>query len=253
MADTTKDVNQMTDDEKIEHLMDIVKSYIGTKEEPAGSNNVIFNTDYYGREVSGDNYAWCCAFVWDMFRMAGLSEYFYGGNKVASCTKLRDFHKDRIVTDSFKYGDLIFFNFKNTKLDPLNSTCYHMGFFSSQTATTITTIDGNTSNTSEDNGGNVMKKTRMKDCVVCGIRLIGDLENVKYQNCTLPIIRNGYSMPAVTAIQAALNALGYNCGTVDGIFGPNTEAGVKAFQKANGLYVDGRVGKDTYKKIFATK
>ena len=253
MADTKKTVDQMTDDEKIEHLMDIAKSCIGIKEDPPGSNNVKFNTWYYGREVSGDSYPWCAVFCNWVFNEAGLSEYFYGGNKTASCTTLRNFHKNRIVTDSFKYGDLIFFNFKNTTLDPLNSTCYHMGFFSSQTATTITTIDGNTSNTSEDNGGTVMKKTRMKDCVVCGIRLIGDLENVKYQNCTLPIIRNGYSMPAVTAIQAALNALGYKCGTVDGIFGPNTEAGVKAFQKANDLYVDGQVGKDTYKKIFSTK
>lgn len=251
MAD--KKVADMTDDEKIEHLMDVAKSCIGTKEDPAGSNNVIYNTWYYGREVSGDSYPWCMAWVCWVFNEAGLGEYFYGGDKCASCTTVRNFHKDRIVTDTFKYGDLIFFNFKNTKLDPLNSTCYHVGFFSSQTATTITTIDGNTSNTSEDNGGNVMKKTRMKDCVVCGIRLIGDLENVKYQNCTLPIIRNGYSMTAVTAIQAALNALGYNCGTVDGIFGTNTEAGVKAFQKANDLYVDGQVGKDTYKKIFATK
>lgn len=251
MAD--KNVADMTDNEKIEHLMDIAKSYIGTKEEPAGSNNVIFNTDYYGREVSGDSYPWCVTYVWDIFRMAGLSEYFYNGGKCASCTTLRDFHKDRIVTDNFKYGDLIFFNFKRTTLDPLTSTCYHVGFFSSQTATTITTIDGNTSNTSEDNGGNVMKKTRMKDVVVCGIRLIGDLENVKYQTCSLPIIRNGYSMPATTAIQAALNALGYDCGKVDGIFGANTEAGVRAFQKANGLSVDGRVGKDTYKKMFATK
>lgn len=251
MADKT--IEQMTDNEKIEHLMDVAKSCIGTKEDPPGSNNVIYNTWYYGREVSGDSYPWCAAWVSWVFNEAGLSDYFYGGKKCASCTTIRDFHKDRIVTDNFKYGDLIFFNFKKGTLDPLTSTCYHMGFFSSQTATTITTIDGNTSNTSEDNGGSVMKKTRMKDVVVCGIRLIGDLENIKYQNCSLPIIRNGYTMPATTAIQGALNALGYDCGKVDGIFGPNTEAGVRAFQEANGLYVDGRVGKDTYRKMFAIK
>lgn len=46
-------------------------------------------------------------------------------------------------------------------------------------------------------------------------------------------------------LQYALNREGYNCGTVDGIFGSNTQKQVKAFQKAKGLDADGIVGPKT--------
>ena len=49
--------------------------------------------------------------------------------------------------------------------------------------------------------------------------------------------------------QARLNALGYNCGTPDGIFGPNTDKAVKAFQKAQGLSQDGDIGPKTWAKL----
>ena len=49
----------------------------------------------------------------------------------------------------------------------------------------------------------------------------------------------------VKALQSALNALGYSCGTVDGIFGNKTKAGVIAFQTAKGIAVDGIVGPET--------
>lgn len=49
----------------------------------------------------------------------------------------------------------------------------------------------------------------------------------------------------VHELQTVLNALGYDCGTVDGIFGKNTEKGVKAFQKACGIEVDGIFGKES--------
>ncbi|WP_066190350.1 peptidoglycan-binding protein [Gracilibacillus timonensis] len=54
----------------------------------------------------------------------------------------------------------------------------------------------------------------------------------------------------VTEIQQRLNALGFNVGNVDGIFGEGTEEGVKAFQKDNRLNPDGIVGKLTWDKLF---
>lgn len=46
-------------------------------------------------------------------------------------------------------------------------------------------------------------------------------------------------------------ALGYSCGTAgaDGVFGKDTETAVEAFQKANGLTVDGLAGEKTQAKI----
>lgn len=38
-------------------------SQVGIKESPKNSNNVMYNTWYYGHAVRGSNYAWCCTFV----------------------------------------------------------------------------------------------------------------------------------------------------------------------------------------------
>lgn len=46
-------------------------------------------------------------------------------------------------------------------------------------------------------------------------------------------------------IQTKLKELGLYTGKVDGINGPITKAAVRAFQRINGLYVDGIVGPDT--------
>jgi peptidoglycan hydrolase-like protein with peptidoglycan-binding domain len=58
--------------------------------------------------------------------------------------------------------------------------------------------------------------------------------------------RDAENDPAVVReLQQALSAAGYNPGTADGTFGEQTEAAVVAFQTANGLAVDGRVGPET--------
>ncbi|MBQ8159912.1 MAG: peptidoglycan-binding protein, partial [Clostridia bacterium] len=62
-------------------------------------------------------------------------------------------------------------------------------------------------------------------------------------------IKKGASGSTVKSIQQRLKALGYYTGTVDGSFGTGTETAVKAFQKANGLTVDGKVGTLTLKKL----
>jgi hypothetical protein len=49
----------------------------------------------------------------------------------------------------------------------------------------------------------------------------------------------------VRELQEALTKAGYNPGAADGTFGLQTEAAVTAFQEANGLSVDGRVGPET--------
>ncbi len=54
---------------------------------------------------------------------------------------------------------------------------------------------------------------------------------------------------AVRVVQRRLKELGYYKGSADGDFGPATEEAVKAFQKANGLTVDGKVGEKTLAKM----
>ncbi|MEG4517369.1 MULTISPECIES: N-acetylmuramoyl-L-alanine amidase [unclassified Microcoleus] len=59
----------------------------------------------------------------------------------------------------------------------------------------------------------------------------------------------GSTGPAVIKIQQRLRDLGFNPGAVDGLFGENTEAAVKAFQRSVGLEDDGRVGINTRTKL----
>ena len=66
----------------------------------------------------------------------------------------------------------------------------------------------------------------------------------------MPMLYRGCTGDAVKTLQDKLNALGYNSGNVDGIFGAKTYAAVAAFQKANSLGVDGIVGKLTWGKLY---
>lgn len=53
----------------------------------------------------------------------------------------------------------------------------------------------------------------------------------------------------LSGVQARCNMLGFDCGVADGVMGAKTRTGVKAFQKANGLDVDGVPGPKTKAKL----
>lgn len=145
-----------------EKILEIARSQIGTRESPANSDNVKYNTVYYGREVSG-KYPWCAVFVWWVFREAGAPELYYGGGETAYCPTLMSFHKKQAVTD-YRPGDIVFFNFSG------KSSAGHVGICESWDGTYITTIDGNTGSASEDNGGAVLRRRRHKKFIVGAYR-----------------------------------------------------------------------------------
>ena len=105
--------------------------------------------------------------------------------------------------------------------------------------------------------------TKHKECTVCGytmttetIPATGGGGGGSYYAPTaavvpdMPMLYRGCTGDAVKTLQDKLNALGYNSGNVDGIFGAKTYAAVTAFQKANSLGVDGIVGKLTWGKLY---
>ncbi len=57
------------------------------------------------------------------------------------------------------------------------------------------------------------------------------------------------AMPAIKDLQTALGRLGHNPNGIDGKYGQGTYNAVAAFQKANGLTVDGQAGPNTMKKM----
>ena len=132
------------------------KSFVGTKESPANSNNVIFNTHYYGKAVSGSAYPWCAVFLWDVFRLCGASSLFYGGKKCAYTPTLANYYKNNKRWYSTpKVGDIAFFQWAGS-----NRIC-HVGLVIEVISSKqVKTVEGNTAVGNDSNGGEVMIRTR---------------------------------------------------------------------------------------------
>lgn len=87
-----------------------------------------------------------------------------------------------------------------------------------------------------------------------GFNYWGKLKDVDYgevkDNKWVVIRLLKYSRPLqsgedVKELQVRLTEAGFACGKIDGIFGQNTKAAVMAYQKAKGLTIDGKAGKNT--------
>ena len=140
-------------------------SFIGVREDPPDTNNVIFNTDYYGRHVYGSTYPWCCTFVWDIFRMCGASDLFYDGKKTAYCPAVMEWGtRSRLTvhTDEGQPGDLILFDWNHDRVAD------HIGIIEKQLDYNVyQTIEGNTAVGNDSNGGVVMRRKRNASNVCC--------------------------------------------------------------------------------------
>lgn len=137
-------------------VLALARQELGVCEQPAGSNCVKYNTAYYGREVSGEAYPWCCVFLWWLFWKAGLSALFYGGKKTASCGALARYAKaqGRYVEAGYQPGDLVLFCFDGGVIQ-------HIGLLERVEADgTLVTIEGNTGAASDANGGQVQRRHR---------------------------------------------------------------------------------------------
>lgn len=149
----------------VNQLLDLARSQMETKEYPPGSNNVKYNTEYYGREVNGSQFSWCAVFMWWLFRECGISGLYYGGKKTAYVPALISWARQAgLLVDTPRPGDLVCFDFN------ANGVADHIGICESWDGACVTTIDGNTGTTSEANGGCVMRRRREKKYIVAIIR-----------------------------------------------------------------------------------
>ncbi|MDB5541505.1 MAG: hypothetical protein JWQ89_3232 [Devosia sp.] len=64
-----------------------------------------------------------------------------------------------------------------------------------------------------------------------------------------PLNEVSLSIPQLKSVQLKLEALGLYDGSIDGIFGARSRAGLKAFQAANGLTANGRLTQPTLDKL----
>jgi peptidoglycan hydrolase-like protein with peptidoglycan-binding domain len=63
-----------------------------------------------------------------------------------------------------------------------------------------------------------------------------------------PVVQNGSQGHPIRTLQFLLRARGHNL-TVDGMFGPATEAAVKAFQTSKGMTADGIMSAQTWSRV----
>lgn len=155
-------------------LLSIATLQIGTTEMPPNSNNVRYNTWYYGREVMGSAYPWCMVFCQWVYDKAEIKLPI----RTASCTMLMDAAKSKgsFVSSNFQPGDLILFNFKGKK-----TVAEHCGILESINGIKMKVIEGNTGSGNDTNGGAVMRRDRTINQVVGAFRptFEGDLEMTK--------------------------------------------------------------------------
>lgn len=109
------------------------------------TDGLFYNEQYYGKKCTKVN-AWCCMFLWYVYKNVGASDLFYNGKKTASCTTLLNYyrknHPEFVHTDLKRCaaGDLVFYNFDN------DEGCEHVGCFSNAlTDNTFNAVEGNTS------------------------------------------------------------------------------------------------------------
>lgn len=133
---------------------------LGVTEWPKGSNEVKYNDAYYGKKVSGKDYAWCLTFLWWVFQTAGERTAFFGGGKTARCSVLLRWYQEQGLTvpvGQVQRGDIVMLNFSD------GISADHCGLVIERDGNTVKTVEGNTSpgeEGSQDNGGCVAFKTR---------------------------------------------------------------------------------------------
>lgn len=160
-------------------MLSLAAGSVGIKEFPSGSNNVSFNTEFYGREVrdgyrldgtpdKNAKYPWCGTSMSILFWRAnlplGVIDYKKG---FAGCPYALKCIKDPVLSKTKKWGDIVTFE----QAEPgdliffdwdLNSEPNHVGMLKSKNLTTKTmeTYEGNTSFGNDSNGGCFMERNR---------------------------------------------------------------------------------------------
>ncbi len=92
---------------------------------------------------------------------------------------------------------------------------------------------------------NQISKNKIAIISISGILLLFLLYNIFSVNIVQALSKYGSRGEEVRTIQTKLKRWGYYNGNVDGIYGSQTLAAVKYFQRKNGLAVDGIAGKRT--------
>jgi CHAP domain len=97
----------------VKDLIETARSQVGTARRPI--NNVKYNTSYYAREVSGEEYKWCVVFIWWCMQKCNVPMSVFP--KSASVFAVRDWYKERHrffpVPTTPMTGDLVIYSYSH--------------------------------------------------------------------------------------------------------------------------------------------
>lgn len=145
-------------------VLDVAIGQIGVKESPPNSNNVLFNTWFYGKEVHdgdkpGSKYPWCLVFCSWCYDQAGMNLGVVDYKKGAAGTNYAVTHIvkwGRLVTVP-QAGDITIFDWNG------DGRFEHAGIFEKHIGDGLfSAIEGNTAFDNDSNGGQVMRRTDRK-------------------------------------------------------------------------------------------
>lgn len=260
---------------EVGYLEKETNSNLDSKTGNAGDNNYT----KYGRDLDAlgfyngrkNGVAWCDQFVdWSFVQAYGMEAALaltfqpYGKpNCGAGCKYSRQYYKNNgRLFDTPQPGDQIFF-YSSDK-----SSISHTGLVYLVDKTYVYTVEGNTSSASGvvANGGAVEKKKyKLNYARLAGFgrpnwgALVEELPQVtkptetvyKLGDRTLRNTSPDTKGADVSELQTKLNALGFDCGNADGIFGNNTEKAVCKFQTAAKIEADGIFGPESFAALTA--
>lgn len=250
-------------------VLEVARAEIGVKENPSGSNKVKYNTEYYGRAVSGSGYAWCAVFVWWVFKEAGCPELYFGGKKSAFCPTIADYYiakKQTVSKSKGQAGDIVLFDWNQ------NNSSDHIGIIEKKNSDgTYTCIEGNTDVGNNSNGGKVMRRVRYQSQIswICRPKYTEKSTNKSASTSTTKTTTNKLAIDGEWGVTTTRKTQQVLSTPVDGIVSGQLESCrqylqgcltsswkfvkysasgstmVKAIQKLVGVTADGKMGKQT--------
>ena len=134
-------------------LVNKAVSFLGTVDTPLYSNHVIFNYDFREGEPIREDDFWCTSFVWDVFRMCGLSHLLCDGKKTQNAIDILEWGKKNSLLVGLKdirYGDLMIYNWDGKGTADHTAIC-----ITTTPDNCILTLDACTGELDDTNGGHV--------------------------------------------------------------------------------------------------
>lgn len=266
--DVMEEASGMTKQEAIKKVLDLARSEIGYREKASNSNlddktanagganwtkyaRDLGKTNWYNGGKNG--YAWCDVFVdWLFYKCFGdpLGRNMIcqpAGSAGAGCLYSAQYYKNNGCwrTNSPQAGDQIFFTYSAGEYS-------HTGIVEQVNGDTVTTIEGNTSDSVGRRNYNIGSPNiagygRPKWELAVNAESSGSAVP-SIPSTGRPLLKKGTSGEDVKYLQESLIKLGFSVGPdgADGDFGMNTYSAVRRFQIEHNLDVDGEVGDNTW-------